>query len=830
MDPNKMKSLGCSQVPTASSVQANIRWKILKRKRVDQAIAFSNPTSSNCTATDLTAKASRQGIQIKVNVKSRGDVNNEAELAVDCSTHRDGVDQIQCRPDVADMPVNICVRDCISGAAIIPSTTVTINARQCTPARSPVGQITVTVDCEIEVDDPPAAIIGPDCCAPSKTTSSADEAVNNGHCGHRPERTWMSNDSSGADTVQFLPHQKASHTESGYPIPSATSIQESKLEPSQVSATAYAAEQCTDDSSHVSSKASVKTSGPNPLISELYSSDSEDESASEDEDSAKKAEVYDNLFKVVKVSNEVTAGSLLRLVLRFTLQNSTSFSGTVNLARMLNVAFGSRLLPDTRYLFDKLCNNHIIHTLHAVCPECSGYGATFEESAPRICCKECDFEFDACNRSDTCYFVIIHPSDAIRDYLELYEDYYDYVVNHRQSDPNRMSDIQDGQVYIDVVKSLLKSAGYSYVTAGLNLDGVTISERSNLSVTPIYLSINEIPPQTRLDNPIVAGMWAGAKQPEMHVFLDIFVESMNCITNSGIDCTIKGQKLNIKLHIILSPVDTMARFKMNMTKMFMNAFGCDWCLIKGIWYERSMRYRHLPTPAPPRTLSNHIYLAKVALQKGLDHCFGVTPKVSPLINLTSFRIIDSFVPEPMHQTSAGCADQITECVMKTLKPADLALINQYLEEPRVPTQFGRLGRTLTLRHQFKCREWENWLIHFSVPILSKVVQNKKILAHWGLLVDAPHLSQKSCNYYAQLKCGSFIKILRFFVDLRETEENTLCQFINVRSNRYARTVKEVTSIDENEESIPTDVIDKICVYMKIGLDEYIIPAPNMLHY
>ncbi|XP_032690858.1 uncharacterized protein LOC116853773, partial [Odontomachus brunneus] len=54
---------------------------------------------------------------------------------------------------------------------------------------------------------------------------------------------------------------------------------------------------------------------------------------------------------------------------------------------------------------------------------------------------------------------------------------------------------------------------------------------------------------------------------------------------------------------------------------------------------------------------------------------------------------------------------------------------------QVPNQLSRLTRSLGDRHQWKAKEWENWLLYYSVPLLETVVDNK-VLQHWLLLVES----------------------------------------------------------------------------------------------
>ena len=85
-----------------------------------------------------------------------------------------------------------------------------------------------------------------------------------------------------------------------------------------------------------------------------------------------------------------------------------------------------------------------------------------------------------------------------------------FLDNPRSSNLNTLKGIEDGNIY----KRLLDSKDGKWIklkqayTFLINTDGIAISEKSNLTIWPVYLVINELPYEKRycIDNVIVASM------------------------------------------------------------------------------------------------------------------------------------------------------------------------------------------------------------------------------------------------------------------------------------------------------------------------------------
>ncbi|XP_031777085.1 uncharacterized protein LOC116415821 [Nasonia vitripennis] len=226
------------------------------------------------------------------------------------------------------------------------------------------------------------------------------------------------------------------------------------------------------------------------------------------------AEMMNNVdfMDSIKVSVNIKKGELFLMILKFCITNSLSVTAMTNLFKLINIIFDSPILPDCRYSLDKLLNPKEHAEFHAVCHNCTAYVGKFGEISSVKNCKICEAELDLDNPSSTSFFVLLDPSTQIQNLLNLYEDHYEYVVNERISKPDRIEDVYGGQEYRKFVKTLPPEEKHSYVSAVFNTDGTPKFECSQYSIWPLYLMLNELPKQQRMQKLITCGLWFNKKK------------------------------------------------------------------------------------------------------------------------------------------------------------------------------------------------------------------------------------------------------------------------------------------------------------------------------
>ena len=135
------------------------------------------------------------------------------------------------------------------------------------------------------------------------------------------------------------------------------------------------------------------------------------------------------------------------------------------------------------------------------------------------------------------------------------ENFYHYVVNERKYD-GTITYIFDGERYRTFVKSLPLQERSTYLTCILNTDGALRFESSSYSIWPVYLIVNELQVQIRLNNAILCGIWFGKNKPPMHTFLTPLTTMLNTLSSEGIKCDIKNETYCLKLYVLIASVDS----------------------------------------------------------------------------------------------------------------------------------------------------------------------------------------------------------------------------------------------------------------------------------
>lgn len=280
-------------------------------------------------------------------------------------------------------------------------------------------------------------------------------------------------------------------------------------------------------------------------------------------------------FEEINVKVNKSRGEIFFIVLKFSIMNSLSVTGMVNLFKLINTLFSTDILPNSKYFHDRMLNPHDDVEFHATCSICKAYVGEFGKIKNVKKCPSCKCDLDLIHCSNTCFFMLINPSKQISDLLKTYEDHYDFLMNRRTSEADIIEDIYDCNKYREFRSALAENEKKNYVSAMLNTDGAAVFNSSSYSIWPIFLKLNELPKQERMTNLVTVSFWFNKEKPEMPVFLDEFVNLINKLNIYGFSAVIKNQERRIKLHILTSCVDSVVRAPMQGLKLFSRYFGCS---------------------------------------------------------------------------------------------------------------------------------------------------------------------------------------------------------------------------------------------------------------
>ena len=118
--------------------------------------------------------------------------------------------------------------------------------------------------------------------------------------------------------------------------------------------------------------------------------------------------------------------------------------------------------------------------------------------------------------------------------------------------------------------------------------------------------------------------------------------------------------------------------------------------------------------------------------------FGIKSP-SAFINLYICDVIKMNIPDYLHFALAGAGPQMANENLKHLSKDEIEHLDSIMAKICAPRQITRACRPLSWRNDWKAREWENFILYYSVPIFSLIL-NKERFEHWLLFVKSTHLA------------------------------------------------------------------------------------------
>lgn len=434
--------------------------------------------------------------------------------------------------------------------------------------------------------------------------------------------------------------------------------------------------------------------------------------------------------------------------------------------KTVNLFFASPIIPNSKYMIDQLiyCREGLQY--HAYCLKCNLYIDQFKPKTTntkkmkqksnkkefgdlqcRGCAQKCNTKIT--KKSQHAVFVIFNIESQIAQLVEENSEYFLNVMQGNKSGFTEIRDIFNGLLYKAHVNKLPEEKREQYCTGILNTDGVPPYKNSKYSIWPIQIILNEIPIETRMKQPMIVGLWFGKSKPNLECVLKPLVQYLNQLSKDGVNVKLNNQKVNLAFNVICGCADSPARADMQGISYYSGYYSCPWCLIKGKYIKGekqkkgSVKFPSLHQQENPKVrtragLMRHLEKTK----KNNNVTYKGSRFSSPLLELEGFDIIHSFTPDYMHSICLGVTKTFAGYWFDSAKtpyyipPATMRNLSDSMENIQPPSQLCRLSRPLEDRKFYKSREWENWLIYYSVPLLMTIPAFKIYLNHWILFVQA----------------------------------------------------------------------------------------------
>lgn len=423
---------------------------------------------------------------------------------------------------------------------------------------------------------------------------------------------------------------------------------------------------------------------------------------------------------------------------------------------------------------------------HYYCDKCLLYCGTEEKTGKntKIIRKTCVACF---NTKIISFFYELDIEDQIRYLFE----HNNLAEKLKPFDPHRnnknvIEDLTDGSEYIRL--NTRKNRNAYDLTLILNTDGISLVKSSKSNCWPLMIMIAELPKHLREFFLIPIGLWCDTKnKPIMNTFLLPFCKKINNYFQQGIRWTNPNtnEMCISKISAPLFIADAPARAQIQNILNFNGRYGCNICEIKTkrckpVFGQKLIRvYKFPKKQIKLRTAKKMEDQAERVLIERKRHIKGVkgysVVSALPLLDLST-----CVLPEYMHSILLGIGKQFIDIwfhkngawnIVQYLREIDNFLINI-----RPPHSFHRMPRSISLNSFYKASEIYNWIIYYSVPILSNFLPDK-YFQHWLLLVNALFiLLQNSINIESELEEAEiclrlFVKDIKFLYGDRELTYN-----------------------------------------------------------
>lgn len=231
-------------------------------------------------------------------------------------------------------------------------------------------------------------------------------------------------------------------------------------------------------------------------------------------------------------------------------------------------------------LFQEHCDTVDI-LLYIKCENCAKCTKVPSNQKKGSKCSHCETTLKT---SETNFFVIIPVKDQIiRSVQKNWKAISEFDTSKKD---NSLGDVHDGEILRKVL-DVYKGSDINILSLCLNVDGANKFKSNALSLWPIQLMQNFLPPHLRFlpENIIMNGLFYHKSNSDnelnFHQYMRPLVEELNQFKQNPISVYIDDESKKFKPVITHCAVDLPAKSKIQAIKQFGGYFACTFCEIPG---------------------------------------------------------------------------------------------------------------------------------------------------------------------------------------------------------------------------------------------------------
>lgn len=450
-------------------------------------------------------------------------------------------------------------------------------------------------------------------------------------------------------------------------------------------------------------------------------------------------------------SRDIDADSIIDRVMQHYIRHNLTLVCVEDTFKLLNfISDSKKKLPVTKYhimrQFEERVSIHLNREIYIKCINCNIYSKASSVRREGAC-TQCEKHL-VCG--ETNFFVYMPLEKQILHCLKLnwpiIQDYID--KNHDSSD---ITDVHNADFLKKLYKkNKRKNSDRKLLSLVLNTDGANKFKSNTLSVWPIQLILNFLPPEHRYipKNILTVGLYYGVTKPNCWSYFYPLTNEIKQLQKEGISLEIDDQILVFEPVISHCVVDLPAKSMLQCIKQYNGRNACTYCRHPGTSVptagKKMIRYPVADEVYEDRT--NDATLSAMLEKNQID---GVMD-VSCLVSLPSFEIINGFGVDYMHCILLGVTRKLLDLYLNTknhkksfyINKAKLAILDRRLLSIKAIIEISRKPRSLKHRSDFKASEFIYILLYY-FPVCLIGILKPKYLVNFQRLSSAIYLLLKS---------------------------------------------------------------------------------------
>lgn len=298
----------------------------------------------------------------------------------------------------------------------------------------------------------------------------------------------------------------------------------------------------------------------------------------------------------------------------------------------------------------------------------------------------------------------------------------------------------DGEI-LKEVENEFGSSDTTICSLALNFDGASRYKSNNLSIWPIQLIQNFLPPSIRYHrkNIIIAGLYYGKHKPDCLEYFLPLINELKRFADHNIRMRVNGIDIRVLPVITHCVVDLPAKAHLQQTTQYNGRNGCTYCEHPGTQVKgdkKGIRYT-VRIPADDLRTQDKTFVAMYKSHK-TDERVGGIKGISCIVSIPYFNPIFGFCFDYMHCVCLGvvpnmirfwCAPSHSKQRFHINKKAE-TILNKRLLSLKPPREFSRRPRSLD--ECSKANEFRALLL-FTLPMCLENILPKTYIDHFRLL-------------------------------------------------------------------------------------------------